>query len=247
MVCGGKTFDAVRWHSYSHPAARFFLQVVVLVLGGAALGHFLAPGIGAGVGSGIGIALLLVLIGRDRYRRRRGEAWICAGRALGLKPLYSGHMPELPFTGLEEPANALGCEVPTGRLLIADRTERFLVVHRSSSAGDLDFIGTDDHISNPVLIETFVAVLVSGAELPTLEAGQPRGFGSRGAESQLAALGLPLLADWLQRHPGWRIESTGEFLVASRPRKLATPDDLPELIEIARDLAERLAAHPTAT
>jgi hypothetical protein len=79
--------------NYSYQTARFVLPVLVLVGGGAALGQFIQPGVGAAVGAGAGGLVLLFLLARATWIARRGDAWVTAGRALGLKSIYSGRIP----------------------------------------------------------------------------------------------------------------------------------------------------------
>lgn len=235
----------MRLASYSFQSAKFFLRLLVLVGGGAALGHFIRPGVGAAVGAGAGGLILLLLLARDAWTARRGDAWVAAGRALGLKSIYSGHIPPLPFRGVDEPENFLGASAGRFQWLVGDRTERLLVpAHESDWRGDGEPMFAGGHretrLTKPLLVETFFLVRMPGVEFPAVSAGTSCGLFGRGDEAKLPALGLKPLADWLRRYPGWRLEAAGEFVLASRPRILVPPSGLVAMKRAADDLMAQL-------
>lgn len=231
--------------NYSYQTAKFVLRMLVLVGGGAALGQFFRPGVGAAVGAGAGGFGLLLLLARDAWIARRGDAWVTAGRALGLKSVYSGHIPVLPFRGMDEPANFLGASAGRFQWFVGDRTERLLMQeHETGWNSDDEPVFEVGHretrLTKPLLVETFFLVRMPGVEFPAVSAGKSRGLFGRGDEAKLPALGLKPLADWLRRHPGWRLEAAGEFVLASRPRTLVPPSGLAAVKHAAEDLMAQL-------
>jgi hypothetical protein len=231
--------------NYSYQTARFVLPVLVLVGGGAALGQFIQPGVGAAVGAGAGGLVLLFLLARATWIARRGDAWVTAGRALGLKSIYSGHIPVLPFPGLDEPANFLGASAGRFQWFVGDRTERLLMQEHESgwNSDDEPVFHVDEReerLTNPLPVETFFLVRMPGVAFPAVSAGKSRGLLGRGDEDRLPELGLKPLADWLRRHPGWRLEAAGEFVLASRPRIIVRPSGLAARKHPAEDLMTRL-------
>lgn len=125
----------MRAHNYSRQSAIMFLRVVISVLGGAAAGHFLHPGLGAGLGAGVGVLAVAALLFRDSLTRRRGPTWISAARTLGMKPVEPLKGPRLPFKGLTEIGHLLVGAVDGRTLYVGDRLERVLVVQRGNHVG----------------------------------------------------------------------------------------------------------------
>lgn len=235
----------MRLPSYSYQSTKLFLQVLVLVGGGAALGWCLPSESAAGYGAVTGCVLLAFVVARQMWVARRGDAWVAAGRALGLKSIYSGHIPRLPFRGLDEPENFLGASVGRFQWFIGDRTERLLMQeHKSSWSSDddstFDVGPREERLTEPLPVETFFLVRMPGVEFPAFSAGKSRGLFGRGDEAKLPALGLKPLADWLRRYPGWRLEAAGECLLASRPRTLVAPSGLAGVKRAAEDLMAQL-------
>jgi hypothetical protein len=98
----------------------------------------------------------------------------------------------------------------------------------------------EERLTNPLPVETFFLVRMPGVAFPAVSAGKSRGLLGRGDEDRLPELGLKPLADWLRRHPGWRLEAAGEFVLASRPRIIVRPSGLAARKHPAEDLMTRL-------
>ncbi len=235
----------MRLARHSHQTSKFMLRLIGLVGGGAFLGQVLQPGRGAAIGAAIGGVGLVFALARDAWIARRGEAWVAAGRALGLKSIYSGHIPPLPFRDMDEPANLLGGSHGRYLWFVGDRTERLLVEsqHSAWNGGEPDGIilgGPPDRLTEPRAVETFVLVRMPGVEFPPVIAGKARSLFERRDDDRLAELGLRQLGDWLRRYPGWRLEAAGECVLASRPRILVAPSGLSPMKHAAEDLMARL-------
>jgi hypothetical protein len=235
----------MRLARYSYQTSKFMLRVIGLIGGGAFLGQVLQPGKGVAIGAAIGGAGLAFALGRDVWIARRGNAWVAAGRALGLKSIYSGHIPPLPFRDMDEPTNFLGGSHGRYLWFIGDRTERLLVDQRDSAwdgngADELLLGGPHERLTQPLAIETFFLVRMPGVEFPPVIAGKARSLFERRDDDRLPELGLRPLADWLRRHPGWRVEAAGECVLASRPRTLVAPAGLAAMKRAAEDLMAQL-------
>ncbi len=89
----------MRSYRYSYHAAKMVLRVIVLGLGGTAVGHALTPGWGAGIGATVGLLAVAALVARDSWIQRRGNAWVRKGRSRGL--WGRGAENELPGLGLQ--------------------------------------------------------------------------------------------------------------------------------------------------
>lgn len=219
---------------YSVHAARGFLAFLILFGGSVAVGHGLNRDHGAVMGFLVGGVLFAGFLAWWKWRQRRGEAWIEAGRRLGLRSIYSGHLPVMPLPGYEESLNPLAGLVDSISLIVADRNERFLKYHREAPIGTWE-TGTPE-ISEPIPIETFLAL-----ELPGIGDGYFR-LGKR--RSLLEGHAIPpsegpiamILDSWLRQHGGWRIEANGGWLVLFRPNHLARVDQLESYLDVARSL-----------
>lgn len=235
----------MRLARYSYQTSRFMLRLIGLVGGGAFLGQVLQPGRGAAIGAAIGGVGLAIALARDAWIARRGDTWVTAGRALGLKSIYSGHIPPLPFRDMDEPANFLGGSHGRYLWFIGDRTERLLVEYHDSAwnGSDPDEIilgGPHERLTKALTIETFILVRMPGVEFPPVIAGKARSLFERRDDDRLAELGLRPLADWLRRNPGWRLEAAGECVLASRPCTLVAPSGLAAMKRAAEDLMAQL-------
>lgn len=223
---------------YSYQAARGFLAFLVIVGASAALGHVLNRDHGAVVGLLAGGVLFFAYLVWRNWRLRRGDAWVEAGRRLGLRSIYSGHAPAIPLPGHEESLNQLAGTIGTASLVVADRNERFLQYHEDAAIGTWET--GSPRISDPIPIETFLAL-----EIPGVGEGYVR-MGKR--RSLWEGPGIPppdgptanILKSWLCQHPGWRVEGNGGWLVLSRPNQLARFDQLEVYVEIARSLVEAI-------
>lgn len=235
----------MRLARYSYRTTKFMLRLIGLIGGGAFLGQFLRPGKGAAIGAAVGGVMLAIVLARDAWIARRGDAWVAAGRALGLKSIYSGHIPPLPFPEMDEPANFLGGVHGRYQWFIGDRTERLLTDHRDTAwdhGNEPEIILGNAHgpLTEPLTVETFFLVRMPGVEFPPVIAGKARSLFERRDDDRLPELGLRPLADWLRRNPGWRLEVTGEFVLASRPRTLIAPSGLGGIRRAAEDLMAHL-------
>ena len=231
----------MRSYRYSYHAAKMVLRVIVLGLGGTAVGHALTPGWGAGIGATVGLLAVAALVARDSWIQRRGNTWVRKGREVGLKSVVSHRFPAIPFDGMNEPANLLSDSAEGGDLFIGDRMERVLVDRSGEYRSAYSFNhGFESYVSDPLMVETFFLLRVPGPGLPTLSAGRSRGLWGRGAEDELPGLGLQGIAEWLAEHRGWCLELAGEFVLGSCSRKIFPVSRLMEVVEAARSLQQRL-------
>jgi hypothetical protein len=233
--------DGMQSYRYSYHAAKMVLRLIVLGFGGTAVGHALTPGWGAGIGAVVGLLAVAALVARDSWNQRRGNDWVRKGRELGLKSVVSHRFPAIPFEGMNEPANLLSDSADGGDLFIGDRMERVLVDRSGEYRSAYSFNhGFESYVSDPLMVETFFLLRVSGPDLPTLSAGRSRGLWGRGAEDELPGLGLQGVAEWLAEHRQWQVELAGKFVLGFSPRVIFPVSRLAEVAEAARSLQQRL-------
>ena len=222
---------------HSIHAARGFLAFLVLVGGGMALGHGLAPGRGQMIGFFVGAFLFMCWVAWLKVARNRGDAWIQAGRSLALRSMYSGHAPEIPIPGYESPMELLSGTIGTATLLIGDRGEQFLQYHTDAPVGTWE-TGSPE-VSDPIPVETFIALWIPGLEEASFRLGKRRSL-FEGREIQPIGPFAEALESWARAHSGWRIEGRADCLVLSRPHRLARVGELPHWVATARSLVEAL-------
>jgi len=213
-----------------------FLRVVFLVLGGAAAGHFLHPGLGAGFGALVGVLAVAALLFRDSLIRRRGPAWISAARALGLKPVDPIKLPRLPFKGLTEIGHLLVGSVDGRTLYVGDRLESVLVVQRGTMQG---VIPRAAHVSDSMATETFFVIHLPSRSLPVITSGKAGLAAMRVGRGDVSSSERARLEGWLSSHRGWRVELADEFVLAARPGRVWPASRLVQLVEVARSLASQ--------
>lgn len=217
-------------------AARVFLTILGFVGGGSAAGHWIRPGAGMVAGFIVGWVLVAGQVGWLHWRRRRGDAWIEAGRTEGFRGWRPGHCPLLALPGYEEPANLLGGEIAGARVVIGDRMQRYVVFHRKAAVGTWET--NRPHTSEPVPVETFIAVWIPGRTAPPFALGRRRSLLGRDSDPPPAGAAGEALRRWCGSHPGWRVEGRGDLLVATRPHRLAAVTEVPELAAAARALVD---------
>lgn len=226
---------------HSLHAARGFLAFLGLVGGGMALGHGLAPGRGQAIGFAVGLFLFASWLAWLKAARNRGDAWVQAGRTLGLRSLYSGHAPDFPIPGLEHPMELLSGTVGGATLLIGDRGEQYLQYHTEAPIGTWE-TGTPE-VSDPIPVETFAALRIPGLDLPPFRLGKRRSL-VEGLETPPEGPFAEALASWSRSHPAWRLEGRADWICLCQPNRLARTGHLPHWVEAARSLGASLGLGP---
>lgn len=232
----------MRRREYSIHAARGFLAFLVLVGGGMALGHGLSPGRGHAIGFFVGAFLFACWVAWLKVARNRGDAWVQAGRSLGLRSVYSGHVPEIPIPGHEHPMELLSGTIGSATLLIGDRGEQYLQYHTEAPIGTWE-TGKPE-VSDPIPVESFIAVWIPGLEETSFRLGKRRSL-REGRETRPSGPFANALESWSRAHPGWRLEGVADCVVLCRPNRLARVGELPTWVANARSLVETLET-PTA-
>lgn len=222
---------------YSIHAARAFLAFLGLVVGSAALGQWLDPARGLAIGFTVGLALFASLLTWLKVARHRGDGWIRAGRALGLRSIYSGHVPPIPVPGHQEPLAVLSGSFGPVTLIVGDRNERFLQYHTEAPLGTWETYSPE--VSDPIPLETFVAVWIPGLDETPFRLGKRRSL-FEGRETKPGGPFAEALESWSRQNPGWRIEGQADCLVLCRPNRLARVGQLPAWIDTARSLVAAL-------
>lgn len=226
---------------YSIHAARGFLAFLVLVGGGMALGHGLAPGRGQATGFFVGAFLFACWLAWLKASRNRGEAWVQAGRGLGLRSMYSGHAPEIPIPGYEHPMELLSGTIGAATVLVGDRGEQYLQYHTEAPIGTWE-TGSPE-VSDPIPVETFVALRIPGLDQPPFRLGRRRSL-VEGPEAPPEGPWAEALESWSRANPAWRLEGRADWIVLGQPNRLARTRHLPEWIATARSLVDGVGAGP---
>ena len=227
---------------HSRHAARTFLHLLVIPLTGGVLGKVIGgdPGFRPGLGIGIGLGVLLAV--RTVRRRRRGDAWSASARAAGLKAIYSGHAPAIGLEGYRWTENLFGIEDDGVRILIGDRIAWYADYRAEAAIGT-----TKTHrpeTADPVPEETFFALRVPGSLYERFALGRRKSLleGSPGPSPD-GRQGI-VLQEWSHAHPAWRLEGEGDWLVGTRPNRVASPDELGDYVRLARELGHSLRTAP---
>lgn len=207
-----------------------------------ALGHGLAPGRGQAIGFAAGLLLFSCWLAWLKVARNRGDAWVRAGRSLGLRSLYSGHVPDLPIPGLEHPMEMLSGTLGSATLLIGDRGEQYLQYHTEAPIGTWETRSPE--VSDPIPVETFAALRIPGLYLPPFRLGKRRSL-FEGRETPPEGPFAETLTSWSRSNPAWRLEGRADFLLICRPNRLARTGQLAEWVATVRSLAEALGAGGT--
>lgn len=227
----------MKWYHYSRHAAHGFLALLLLLGGPVALGHAIWPDVGAGVGAGVGLLSLGAYAGWRAWYYRRGSAWIEVGRRHGLRPMYSGQAPAMPFQGYEEAGHLLTGEFEGVPIMAGDRRERYWMYH---SEPNLDSYSSEDRrVSDPIPIETFIAFRLPGLSSAPCALGRRRGLFCEPPPRLEATLAVMLQA-WSTSHPQWRVECAGEWIVLMRPHVVSSPAAFDGALVMARQFAAKL-------
>jgi len=222
---------------HSIHAARGFLAFLLLVGGSLVLGHRLDPSRGVPIGFAVGSFLFACWLAWLKAARIRGDAWVQAGRNLGLRSMYSGHAPEIPIPGHERPMELLSGSIGGVTLLIGDRGEQFLQYHTDAPIGTWE-TGSPE-VSDPIPMESFIALWIPGLDEAPFRLGRRRSL-FEGRETRPGGPFAETLESWARAHSGWRIEGRADCLVLSRPHRLARVRQLPDWVATARSLVEAL-------
>jgi hypothetical protein len=222
---------------HSLNAARGFLAFLLLVGGSLALGHRLDPSRGAPIGFVVGACLFACWVAWLKAARTRGDAWVQAGRALGLRSMYSGHAPEIPIPGHERPMELLSGTIGGATLLIGDRGEPFLQYHTDAPIGTWE-TGSPE-VSDPIPVESFIALWIPCLDEAPFRLGKRRSL-FEGRETKPSGPFAEALESWSGAHSGWRMEGRADCLVLCRPNRLARIGELPSWMATARSLVEAL-------
>ena len=222
---------------HSLHAARGFLAFLLLVGGSLALGHRLDPSRGAPIGFVVGASLFACWVAWLKAARTRGDAWVQAGRELGLRSMYSGHAPEIPIPGHERPMELLSGTIGGATLLIGDRGEPFLQYHTDAPIGTWETATPE--VSDPIPVESFIALWIPGLDEAPFRLGKRRSL-FEGRETKPSGPFAETLESWSGAHSGWRMEGRADCLVLCRPNRLARIGELPSWMATARSLVEAL-------
>jgi hypothetical protein len=222
---------------HSLHAARGFLAFLLLVGGSLALGHRLDPSRGAPIGFVVGACLFACWVAWLKAARTRGDAWVQAGRELGLRSMYSGHAPEIPIPGHERPMELLSGTIGGATLLIGDRGEQFLQYHTDAPIGTWETATPE--VSDPIPVESFIALWIPGLDEAPFRLGKRRSL-FEGRETKPSGPFAETLESWSGAHSGWRMEGRADCLVLCRPNRLARIGELPRWMATARSLVEAL-------
>lgn len=220
----------------SPQAAKSFLLAVVLAGGGLALGHRIGSERGAGIGFLIGMFLFGLLLFLTRHRPR-DENWVRIGRTLGLRSIYSGHVPPIPLPEHEEILDTLGGTLEGLSLIVGDRQERYLIRPRHTDVGALR--SSDPYLSDPIPVETIVALWIPGLSTARFSLGKRRSFLGDLAIHPNGPHATELVS-WSRRNRAWRLDGAGNCVVLSRPRRLARDHELALCLDQARSLIASL-------
>lgn len=220
-------------------AARGFLAFLVLVGGGMALGHRLSPGRGHAIGFIAGAFLFACWVAWLKVARNRGDAWVQAGRSLGLRSMYSGHAPEIPIEGYEHLMELLSGAIGSATLLIGDRAEQYLQYQTDAPVGTWE-TGSPE-VSDPIPVESFIAVWIPGLDEASFRLGKRRSLWEGRATRPIGPF-ADALESWARAHSGWRLEGLADCVVLCRPHRLARVGELPHWVATARSLVEALEA-----
>ncbi|MBL9173363.1 MAG: hypothetical protein JNL10_07510 [Verrucomicrobiales bacterium] len=222
---------------YSPRAAKSFLLALLLAGGGLALGHRIGAERGAGVGFLIGTLLFGLLLFLIRHRPR-DENWVRVGRTLGLRSLYSGHVPTIPVPDHEEILDTLGGSIEGVTVVVGDRQERYLIRPRPSEEGDS--LSSEPYVSDPIPVETIVALWIPGHSTARFSVGKRRSlFGDLAIHPNGPHANE--LVSWSRHHRAWRLDGAGDCVVLSRPKRLARVHELSLLLDQARSLIAHLS------
>ena len=224
---------------HSIHAARGFLAFLLLVGGSLAMGYLLDPNLGTEIGFSVGLLLFAGWLAWLKVARNRGDAWVQAGRELGLRSMYSGHAPTIPIPGHEHPMELLSGTIGTATVLIGDRGECYFQYHTEAPVGTWE-TGSPE-VSDPIPVETFIALWIPGLDEAPFRIGKRRSLWE-GGETQPSGPFAEALESWVRAHPGWRIEGRADCLMLSRPNRLARISQLPTWIATARSMVETLEA-----
>ena len=224
---------------HSIHAARGFLAFLLLVGGSLAMGYLLDPNLGTEIGFSVGLLLFAGWLAWLKVARNRGDAWVQAGRELGLRSMYSGHAPTIPIPGHEHPMELLSGTIGTATVLIGDRGECYFQYHTEAPVGTWE-TGSPE-VSDPIPVETFIALWIPGLDEAPFRIGKRRSLWE-GRETQPSGPFAEALESWVRAHPGWRIEGRADCLVLGQPNRLARTSQLPTWIATARSMVEALEA-----
>lgn len=203
------------------------------------MGYLLDPNLGTEIGFSVGLLLFAGWLAWLKAARNRGDAWVQAGRELGLRSMYSGHAPTIPIPGHEHPMELLSGTIGTATVLIGDRGECYFQYHTEAPVGTWE-TGSPE-VSDPIPVETFIALWIPGLDEAPFRIGKRRCLWE-GRETQPSGPFAEALESWVRAHPGWRIEGRADCLILSRPNRLARISQLPTWIATARSMVETLEA-----
>lgn len=223
---------------YSRHAARTVLCLFIIPLTGGVLGKVFGgdPGFGPGLGVGIGLGLLLAI--RTVRRCRRGDAWSDSARAAGLKAIYSGHAPAIGLEGCRWTGNLHGIQEDGIRLLIGDRIEWYAGYRADAVIGTKETNRLES--ADPVPEETFFALCVPGSASGHFALGRRKSlFEGKPIPPPAGQRGV-VLQEWVQANPAWRLEGEGDWVVGTRPNRVASPGELGDYVRLARELGRSL-------
>ena len=225
-------------HASSLRAAKSTGMALILAIGGLAIGHRLGADRGAGIGFLVGMACFAAYLWSTRSRPR-DENWVRIGRTLGLRSVYSGHIPPITLPDHDEILNALSGSLDGVPIIVGDRHERYLIRHWNHT-GEANQ-STEPEVSDPIPMETILALWVPGLSTIRFSLGKRR--------SLLGDLAIhpsgpdaTALVSWSRGNPAWRLDGIHDCLVLSRPRRLARDHELSPWLDQARSLIACLPA-----
>lgn len=228
-------------HAYSLRAAQSTGMALILAIGGLAVGHRLGADRGAGIGFLVGMVCFAAYLWHTRSRPQ-DENWVRTGRSLGLRSVYSGHIPPVALPDHDEILNALGGSLDGVPIILGDRHERYRIRHWDHT-GDTSH-SPEPEVSDPIPMETILVLWVPGLTTIRFSLGKRR--------SLLGDLAIhpsgpdaTALVSWSDRNPAWRLDGIHDCLVLSRPRRLARDHELSLWLDQARSLIARLPARGT--
>ena len=129
--------------------------------------------------------------------------------------------------------------IGSATVLIGDRGECYLQYQSEAPVGTWETGSAE--VSDPIPVETFIALWIPGLDEAPFRIGKRRSLWE-GRETQPSGPLAEALESWVRAHPGWRIEGRADCLVLGQPNRLARTSQLPTWIATARSMVEALEA-----